>query len=123
MLVENARRWDDLQINAALETLTETMVILRLYGSEAERHGAAFDTWPYTQRQHSRMDHLLDWLNGQFSPEGRAPGSFTWQDIALIAVCEFSELRGVHPMGGREALDGTRKFFSKRSSIRETVPV
>jgi len=123
VMVDEKNRWDDMQVNAALETLTETMVSLLLHGRDAETLGATYNTWPYAKRQHSRMDGLLDWLDGHFTPEGRKPGTFTWQDIALIAVCEFTELRGVHNMSGRTALDGTRGYFSERKSILETVPI
>lgn len=123
VLFRPEHRWSDMQVNAAIETLTETMVSLRLLGAEAEAASVDLDALPYMQRQRDRMDRILDWLDGHFTPEGRAPGHFTFQDITMLAVCEFSELRGVHPMSGRAALDATRAHFADRPSVAETVPV
>jgi glutathione S-transferase len=123
VLAREEAKWDDLEINAALETLSETMVSLYLYGRDANAAGIDIEEWPYTCRQRDRMERILDWLAPRFTPDGRAPGVFTFQDVVLISICEFTDLRGIHPMSGRPSLDGVRAYFAQRPSILATVPV
>ena len=115
-------KWEDLEITAAIETLLETIVSLFLYGRDAAEAGLDFDRIAYVDRQRARADGILSWLEQRFTPEGRLPGAFTFQDIWLIAALDFIAARDFHPLGDRPNLLGTRKHFSDRPSLRETAP-
>ena len=115
-------KWEDLEITAAIETLLETIVSLFLYGRDAAEAGLEFDRVAYVDRQRSRADSILSWLEARFTREGRQPGAFTVQDIWLIAALDFIAARDFHPLGQRPNLFSTQSHFKGRPSLRETAP-
>ena len=121
-LFSEENKWQDLKVSATLETLHEALVSLFLYGREMEAAGIDPETLSYHRRHHSRVDHILDWLDGNWTPDGYAPGKFTYQDLALVTAFDVARARALHNMGSRTNLKGAYKAHSSRASIEATKP-
>lgn len=111
--------WEDAKILATLETLGISMVNLRqlgLSGVDAEEVG-------YLQRQHSRIQSSLDWLEERATPEGFAPGLFSIMDLNLLCALVFSEARNdIFPWRGRPGLEAIVARYAERPSVLSTAP-
>ena len=111
--------WEDAKILATLETLGISMVNLRqlgLSGVNAEEVG-------YLQRQHSRIQSSLDWLEERATPEGFAPGLFSIMDLNLLCALVFSEARDdIFPWRGRPGLEAIVARYQERPSVLSTAP-
>ena len=78
------------------------------------------ETLSFLEREHTRIDSILDWLDTQASPEGFAPGWFSLMDIMLIVHVDFSETRNELKWRGRNNLDKLYTAFANRPSIEQT---
>jgi glutathione S-transferase len=77
----------------------------------------------YLQRQHSRIQYGLDWLETRATPEGFAPGLFSVMDLNLLCHLEFSEARGdIFPWRGRPNLEAMVAHHADRPSVKTTAP-
>ena len=86
-LVREDRYWDDRLVLAAVETLTETLIILRLM------EGADEAAFPFIGRLRTRIEFCLDWLEMQIEPEGFWPEKFSVMDIYLLCALLYGEKR------------------------------
>lgn len=119
-LVRPERRWEDLKTLATLETMTESIVNLRLLASSGLRSAEV----EYMRRQEARIQHILDWLEAdRAAADGFMPGFFSTMDMAFIAAVAFAEARRVAPWRGRPRLEALFQHFAGRPSVLSTRPV
>jgi glutathione S-transferase len=117
-LTRPERHWADAKILSTLATLLESTVNLR----QLFLSGIAPEQSDYLRRHQTRIQYCLDWLDGQATPQGFFPGSFSVQDIALICALEFGEWREIFPWRGRANLEGVMTRFHDRPSVAATRP-
>lgn len=111
-----SNHWEDAKILAALETLTSSIVNLKLMRD----NGATPETIPYLKRHQSRIESCLDWLEERATSEGFAPGWFSVMDINLICPIAYGEKRAVLKLAGRPKLERIIACFSDRPSVVST---
>ena len=113
------RHWEDAKILATLETMANSIVNLRLMMGE----GVKVEDVIYLQRQQSRVQLCLDWLEQRAEKEGFAPGWFSIMDINLICPLQFSDARGGFiEWRGRPKLEAISANYQQRPSIQTTAP-
>ncbi len=83
------RHWDDLLILEAIETLSNTIVGLRLLLADGPLDA------PYIGRQRHRVTSCLDWLEARIGSEGFWPGTFSVMDLNLLCPMVWGMARGV----------------------------
>lgn len=88
-LTREERHWEDKLVLAAIETLADTFIVLRLMAGGDET------TFPLVGRLHARVESCLDWLEAQSAPEGFWPGTFSVMDINLLCALLYAEKRGL----------------------------
>ena len=88
-LVRQDRYWDDRLVFAAIETLADTFIVLRLMQGDDD---AAL---PLLGRLRSRVESCLDWLEKQMEPEGFWPDTFSVMDINLLCALLYGDKRGL----------------------------
>ena len=109
--------WEDAKTLSVLETLTSTIVNLKLMRDD----GATSDTLPYLKRQEARVESCLDWLEDRATLQGFAPGWFSIMDVNLICAVSYAHKRNVlRELGGRPRLKSTLACFAGRPSIVST---
>jgi glutathione S-transferase len=82
------RHWDDLQILTVIESMSDTLVGLRLLLA-----GGDVDV-PYVARQRVRIVSCLDWLELRITEGGFWPEVFSVMDINLMFPLLYGEKRG-----------------------------
>lgn len=111
--------WEDAKILATIDALAESMVNLR----QLKLCGVHAEDVAYLQRQHSRIQLGLDWMEARATPEGFAPGLFSVMDLNLLCHLEFSEARGdIFPWRGRPNLEAMVARHADRPSMKSTAP-
>ena len=114
-----SNHWEDAKTLAALETLGNTIVNLKLMRDS----GATPETIPYLKRQQMRIESCLDWLEERATPDGFAPGWFSVMDINLICPIAYGEKRAVMKLAGRPRLESIIALFSHRPSFQSSPVV
>lgn len=111
--------WEDAKILATIDALANSMVNLRqLNLCDVHAENVA-----YLQRQHSRIQYGLDFLEARATPEGFAPGMFSVMDLNLLCHLVFSEARGdIFPWRGRANLEAIVAHYADRPSVKSTAP-
>ena len=110
------RHWHDMTVLATIATCASSIVNLRLMASD----GLTPDNSDYLARQRVRVERCLDWLDGEASEEGFAPGWFSIMDIAFICPMAFADARGILAWRGRRRLDALFDRHRERPSIKAT---
>jgi glutathione S-transferase len=110
------RHWEDAKALAILETLGNSIVNFKLMRDE----GATPERFPYLQRQLTRIESCLDWLEARATADGFVPGWFSIMDINLICPIMYAEKRKVIALQGRPKLKSIIARFSDRPSIAST---
>ncbi len=106
----------------------ETLAILNAFGDSVanllflEREGVKRTEVPYLQRQATRIQSCLDWLEERATPEGFLPGVLSVQDISLISWWEWLNIRGVTDLGELPKLAALVAYHADRPSFIETRP-
>lgn len=115
-ITREARHWEDRLILTAIESLSDTLVNLRLLLADG-----ALDA-PYRKRQWLRIRSTLDWLEGQMTPEGFWPGVFSVMDIALLCPLQFAEKRGMFEVasGRWPGIAAMMDHWAGRPSVQST---
>jgi len=117
-LVRADHKWRDANLLATLQTLSVSLEHIHALGTLG---GLSDETVPYLARERTRVDSILDWLDGQASPEGFAPGWFSLMDIMFIVHIQFSETRNGLQWQGRNNLDRLFHALADRPSVAQTV--
>lgn len=110
------RHWHDMTVLATIATCASSIVNLRLMAPD----GITADNSDYLARQRVRIERCLDWLDGEATEEGFAPGWFSIMDIAFICPMAFAEARGVLDWRGRRKLDALFDRYRDRPSLKAT---
>lgn len=115
--------WQDAQVLTALETLLGSLVLRSyLVWTGAEHRPDAAIPLDLAERELERSLSLLDWLEAAAGPEGFLPGSFSLQDIWLVATLEWTEARLPVPWRGRPRLEALLARYRDRPSVAGTRP-
>ncbi len=116
-LVRPDHKWRDTTLLATLQTLVVSLEHIHCLGTF---DGLTDEAVPYLRRERIRVESILDWLDGQASSEGFAPGWFSLMDIMFIVHMDFSETRNGLQWRGRNNLDRLYAFFAERPSVVQT---
>lgn len=109
--------WQDAQVLATLETLTDSLMNLRqMKMSGVEPHEVA-----YLRRQRDRIEITLDWLERQATREGFAPGLFSMMDINLICALGNVDIHRSFEWRGRPTLEAIVSRYEQRPSVTATA--
>lgn len=115
-LTSESDHWRHLKILTTIESFADTMVNVRHFRSD----GLRGDTSRYMARQEVRMNSCLDWLEGQATPQGFWPGTFSVMDISLICPLHYAETRGVIQWRNRPKLAALYDHWRTRPSVSAT---
>ena len=113
----------DAQVSMAAHTLLSALV-LRTYliWTRAEHQPGAPLPIDLAARELARAESLLDWLDGEATPDGFIPGVFSVQDAWLIATVEWTDARLPIGWRNRPRLDAIQRRFADRPSVIATRP-
>jgi len=109
--------WDDARILATLETMTDAIMNLR----QMKMSGLEPEQVPYLRRQRARIDACLDWLEGQATPEGFAPGQFSILDLNLLGALGNVDNPRSFEWRGRPRLEEIVARHAERPSLKATA--
>jgi glutathione S-transferase len=115
-MTRSSHHWEDAKTLAVLETLTSTIVNLKLMRDD----GATPDTVPYLKRQQLRIESCLDWLEERATTDGFVSGWFSVMDVNLICAVAYAEKRDVMTLKDKPRLTSIMARFSDRPSVRST---
>ncbi len=118
MMTRLDHHWEDAKTLATLETMANSLVNLRFLKSS----GVEPEQVEYLQRQQSRIQFCLDWLEQRATPEGFTPGLFSIMDINLICPLGYADARNVAQWRGRPKLEAIVARYQSRPSISATTP-
>jgi len=108
---------EDSKILATLETMTDSIMNLR----QMKMSGFEPEQVPYLKRQRDRIEHILDWLDKQATPEGFAPGLFSIMDLNLICALGNIDNRKSFEWRGRPVLEAIYGRYAGRPSVQSTA--
>ena len=111
------RRWEDGLILTTIGALADSLVNVRLV-----QGGAGDVSLPYMDRQITRINACMDWLEERATPEGFWPGTFSIMDISLLCPLMYGEERGVfhHRTGQWPTIAAMIDALSDRPSVKAT---
>ncbi len=109
------REWEDRMVLTTIETFLDSAVNLAVL----TRFGVEPDKVPYLRREQARCQSCLDWLEGQATPEGFAPGVFSIADLNLVCALGWTEQRQVLPWRGRPSLEAILGRYAERPSVAQ----
>jgi glutathione S-transferase len=110
--------WEDRKTLTTLETLTETIVNVRMLSLS----GVDTANIAYLKRQVARIGTILDWIDTRATVDGFFPGYFSVLDIELICAVDYAETRAIADWRGRPNIDRLVERFCNRASVRSTYP-
>ena len=87
-IIRPDRRWDDMLILTAIESMADSLVGLRMLLA-----GGDVDV-PFVARQRSLIGSCLDWLEQRITDQGFWPEVFSVMDLNLLCPLLFGEARG-----------------------------
>jgi len=117
-LYRERQRWADLTVLVTVETMLNSGInVLQM-----KRSGVEPEQAPYLQKELSRIQHDLDWLDQRAGNEGFAPGLFSIQDLNLMCALQWFDFRHICTWRGRPHLEAIVKRYEGRPSIATTAP-
>lgn len=117
-LVRADKRWEDQQTLAAIETVLNSGLTMLRFGAHS---GVATDP-PYLEREHERVQNILDWLDKRATPEGFVPGWFSVLDLNLLVTLQWADFRKVFEWRGRPNIDRLMSFHAGRPTLPASHP-
>ena len=108
--------FEDARILATLETMTDSIMNLR----QMKMSGVEADQVAYLRRQRDRIDLCLDWLDGNATTDGFAPGEFSIMDLNLICALGNVDNHKTFEWRGRLALEAIVARYAERPSVKST---
>jgi glutathione S-transferase len=117
-LVRAAKRWEDSETLVAIETVLNSGLTMLRFGKAS---GVEKDP-PYLEREHKRVQSILDWLEKRATPEGFVPGSFSVLDLNLIITVQWVDFRKLFEWRGRPVIDKLVAFHENRSTLPASHP-
>ena len=117
-LYRQQQRWADMTVLVTVETMLNSGInVLQM-----KRSGVEPEQAPYLQKELSRIQHDLDWLEQRATHEGFAPGQFSIQDLNLICTLQWFDFRHICSWRGRPHLEAIVSRYAGRPSIASTAP-
>lgn len=117
-LVRPEHRWDDMQILSAIETLLDCGLTMLRFGE----HSGVEKVPPYLEREHKRVQSILDWLDRRATPEGFVPGRFSAMDLNLVVTVQWVDFRKLFEWRGRHNIDALVALHEQRPTIPGSHP-
>jgi glutathione S-transferase len=117
-LVRPEHRWDDLEILSAIETMLNSGLTMLRFGV----HSGVEKDPPYLEREHKRVQSILDWLDRRATPQGFVPGWFSVLDLNLVITVQWVDFRGLFDWRGRPNIDRLVAFHEQRPTIPSSHP-
>jgi glutathione S-transferase len=111
------RHWHDARPLATLETMTDSIMNLR----QMKMSHVEVEEVAYLRRQRDRIDRCLDWVEGQATPEGFAPGQFSIMDLNLICALGNVDNHKSFEWRGRPTLEALVECYAERPSVKATA--
>ncbi len=116
-LVRPDHRWEDIALLSTIETILDSsMNLLQL-----QKSGVVESEVPYLQRETSRIQSCLDWLEARAHPEGFVPGTLSIMDVNLFCALLFGDLNYRFPWRQCATLEAIFNRVVQRSSVRATL--
>jgi glutathione S-transferase len=117
-LVRPAKRWEDSEILVAIETMLNSGLTMLRFG----KHSGVQQDPPYLEREHKRVQSILDWLEKRATPEGFVPGYFSVLDLNLVVTVQWVDFRQLFEWRGRKNIDQLVAFHQTRPTIPASHP-
>jgi glutathione S-transferase len=117
-LVRADKRWEDSETLVAIETVLNSGLTMLRFGKAS---GVEKDP-PYLEREHKRVQSILDWLEKRATPEGFVPGWFSVLDLNLIITLQWVDFRKLFEWRGRPNIDKLVAFHVHRPTIPASHP-
>ncbi|MGI9476039.1 MAG: glutathione S-transferase family protein [Hyphomicrobiaceae bacterium] len=116
-ITRSDQRWDDGLILTTIGALADSLVNVRLV-----RAGAGAASLPYMDRQMTRINACLDWLEERATPEGFWPGTFSIMDVSLMCPLLYGEERDIfqYRTGHWPTISALIDALSERASVKAT---
>ena len=115
-LARPEQHWQDMTTLATIASCGESIVNLRLMMGD----GITPENSDYLERQKTRVERCLDWLESRVTDEGFAPGWFSIMDIAFVCPMVYCEKRAVMNWRGRLKLEALYERCQERPSLVAT---
>lgn len=117
-LVRADRRWEDTETLVAIETMLNSGLTMLRFGTLS-----GVDKDPaYLEREHKRVDAILDWLEQRATPQGFVPGWFSVLDLNLVVTLQWLDFRKLHDWRGRPNIEKLIDFHQRRPTFPPTHP-
>ena len=117
-LVRPDKRWEDTEALVAIETMLNSGLTMLRFG----KHSGVDKEPAYLEREHMRVQSILDWLEKCAAPEGFVPGWFSVLDLNLIITVQWLDFRGLLQWRGRPKLDALVALHQDRATIPASHP-
>lgn len=117
-MVRPDKRWEDWETIAAIETVLDCGLTMLRFG----KHSGVEKDPKYLEREHMRVQSILDWLEKRATPEGFVPGSFSVMDLNLVITAQWVDFRGLFEWRGRSNIDRLVALHEKRPTIPASHP-
>ena len=117
-LTRPEHHWEDSLVLATAFTMLESVALVWQMG----QGGVAAEDVPYLARFHPRIEKSLDWLDARATPAGFLPGSFSVQDMVVVAALGMADQRKIVEWRGRSRLETLYAALAQRPSIAATRP-
>jgi len=117
-LVRPDLRWEDFEILSAIETMLNSGLTMLRFGT----HSGFEKDPPYLEREHKRVQSILDWLDRRATPEGFVPGWFSVLDLNLLITVQWVDFRKLFEWRGRPNIDKLVAFHEQRPTIPASHP-
>jgi len=117
-LVRPEKRWEDFEILSAIETMLNSGLTMLRFGA----HSGVDKDPPYLEREHKRVQSILDWLDQRATPEGFVPGWFSVLDLNLVITVQWVDFRKLFEWRGRTNIDKLVALHERRPTIPGSHP-
>ncbi len=117
-LVRPENRWEDSETLVAIETMLNCGLTMLRFG----KHSGVDKEPAYLEREHRRVQSILDWLDKRATPEGFVPGWFSVLDLNLVITVQWLDFRQLLEWRGRPNIDKLVALHETRSTIPASHP-
>jgi glutathione S-transferase len=118
VLCRGSDYWEDQQTLIGIETMLNSGLVLL----QMRNNGIGPDQSEYLQREHGRIQLLLDWLDSRATRDGFVPGVFSIQDLNMVITLQWCDYRSMFEWRGRSNLEAIVERYAGRDSISATTP-
>ena len=112
-MVREDQPWEDQMVLSAIEAILNAGFNLAMM----QRWNVDGEAFPYRNREETRIQSCLDWLERNATPEGFAPGVFSMADLNLMCALQWFEERGLAKWRGRPNLEAIVARYEARPTV------